>query len=1259
MADPVTIGAAVGWGMKAAGWIISPIISNLMKEGFSYLGFDTSKKLGQLEIKVLELELMLGLEAAQIYPHRNRLEPLLKNLRSAYYEAEDILDDVEYHRLKGQENGNMSDEAPSGISRKKLKKSLEKIENIINEAHRILPLLSLPNQGNVNKRQIVHANSRSPVTTATPPPVVIGREKDCDNIISMLHEHVSNVQPGSSNSVLCYSIIGIYGIAGSGKSTLAQLVCASEKKDKQEKKDGHFDLIMWVHVSQNFSVDTILTEMLEAATGKKCDRFNNLDTLEQKLEEALSGKRFLLVLDDIWYHNSENQHEQQKILTPLRVGKPGSKVLVTSRTEYALLALGALKCIPISDLDDNVFLKLFLHYALPLVNMDERDQRKLEVIGANIAKKLRRSPLAARTVGGQLQIRPNVDFWRDACNRDLLNETMGALWWSYQHLDEQSGYVYKLVLPSTISTLHHFQVLDFGNCMELVFSSEEDLSKLNSLRHVIVSPLFPLSIRHLGRLTSLQTMPPIKVERGEGYELQQLRRLNKLRGRLEIQGLENVESKEAAAEANLGAKECLQQLVLVWEDDNESCSPDVQEEVLEGLCPPMELESLEIKGYQGSSWDSLPDDMERLTSIKNLTLSHCYNILLLPALPKSLELLRVDGCSTELTSSCRTTGHPNWHKIKHIPRKYISVTTATPPPVVIGRENDRDNIIAMLHEDASNVQLGSSNGSLCYSIIGIHGIAGSGKSTLAQLVCASEKKDKKEKKDGHFDLIMWVHVSQNFSVDAILAEMLEAATGKKCGHFNNRDTLQQNLEEALDGKRFLLVLDDIWYYNVANIDQRKFEEIGADIAKMLRRSPLAARTVGGQLRIRPSIDFWRDTRNRGFSDETMGALWWSYRQLDEQVRQCFSYCSIFPRRHLFKRDELVTVAEGFIRTTNKGDDLEAVGRQYFDELVSSSFLMKQTGLFERMAGDLPPDVRHLFIEAYDDKMITERILEMGSLRTLIICVNNTEMMAEETVFETIFTGMRKLRVLRVEHFRAGMENKLSFPKSIDKLKHLRYFGFLTGCHFQQIFPSAITKLYHLQVLDFGSCGEIVFSSKEDLSKLVNLRHLISPQLLSIQNCDRLSSLQTIPTLTLEWKEVRYGLRQLKHLNNLRGKLIHIEGLRYVEGKNAAVVANLAAKERLKELVLHWSDMFNRCPVDVQEEVLEGLCPPTELEILEMNCYHGSRYPSWLVDQQNNGPKYLDRVTSVRSSPLGSIPERFTHLRSLRMRKCSWDSISTR
>jgi hypothetical protein len=49
MADPVTAAVAVGWGMKAAGWLASPIISELVKRG----GFDASKKLEELETKLL------------------------------------------------------------------------------------------------------------------------------------------------------------------------------------------------------------------------------------------------------------------------------------------------------------------------------------------------------------------------------------------------------------------------------------------------------------------------------------------------------------------------------------------------------------------------------------------------------------------------------------------------------------------------------------------------------------------------------------------------------------------------------------------------------------------------------------------------------------------------------------------------------------------------------------------------------------------------------------------------------------------------------------------------------------------------------------------------------------------------------------------------------------------------------------------------------------------------------------------------------
>lgn len=66
-------------------------------------------------------------------------------------------------------------------------------------------------------------------------------------------------------------------------------------------------------------------------------------------------------------------------------------------------------------------------------------------------------------------------------------------------------------------------------------------------------------------------------------------------------------------------------------------------------------------------------------------------------------------------------------------------TTGTPPTKVIGRDEDRDKIIAMLHDKEGDGQSNANSG-LCYSVVGIHGISGSGKTTLAQLVYEQGKK---------------------------------------------------------------------------------------------------------------------------------------------------------------------------------------------------------------------------------------------------------------------------------------------------------------------------------------------------------------------------------------------------------------------------------------------------------------------------------------------------------------------------------------
>ncbi|KAE8801811.1 Disease resistance protein RGA2 [Hordeum vulgare] len=213
-------------------------------------------------------------------------------------------------------------------------------------------------------------------------------------------------------------------------------------------------------------------------------------------------------------------------------------------------------------------------------------------------------------------------------------------------------------------------------------------------------------------LSSLQTLPVIfNVSNEQGYELKQLRDLNKLRGKLGIGGLENVKSKGQALQANLAAKK-LTELTL-------GCRK-VKADVLEGLCPSAGLKKLELWHFVGwrypdwmvgkqtggpkdlqelclsccsqpthasglaeafphlrvlnlyyCKWDALPGHMEHLTSLKELLMHGCYNIRSLPSLPQSLEEFVLTNGNKKFVKSCETVGHPNWEKIKDIPYKSI------------------------------------------------------------------------------------------------------------------------------------------------------------------------------------------------------------------------------------------------------------------------------------------------------------------------------------------------------------------------------------------------------------------------------------------------------------------------------------------------------------------------------------------------------------------------------------------------------------
>ncbi|XP_059633005.1 putative disease resistance protein RGA3 [Cornus florida] len=119
------------------------------------------------------------------------------------------------------------------------------------------------------------------------------------------------------------SIVALVGIGGLGKITLAQLVYNNENVTK------HFDFKMWVCVSDIFDVKLIAEKITGSAKGKMPENLL-MDKLQEMLSKEIDGKKYLLVLDDVW---NENRDEWLKLIDLLMGGSRGSKILVTSHAE--------------------------------------------------------------------------------------------------------------------------------------------------------------------------------------------------------------------------------------------------------------------------------------------------------------------------------------------------------------------------------------------------------------------------------------------------------------------------------------------------------------------------------------------------------------------------------------------------------------------------------------------------------------------------------------------------------------------------------------------------------------------------------------------------------------------------------------------------------------------------------------------------------------------------------------------------------------
>ncbi|XP_060672468.1 putative disease resistance RPP13-like protein 1 [Ziziphus jujuba] len=347
----------------------------------------------------------------------------LNELKHTVYNTEDLVYEIHTEALRCEIEGKphllsfFSTRSYAKQINQRIAKILDTLEYIVQQKD----LIGLKEVGRVE-------NKSSPRVSIIVPPLedesgIHGRDADKEAIVNLLLSVT-----GTVNKI---SVIPIVGMGGLGKTTLAKLAY------NDFRVNNLFDIKMWITVSDEFDVFMLTKTILEKVTSRTCSIEDQYD-LQLKLKEVLEGKKFLLVLDDVW---NENYDRWYALRSPLEFAACGSKIIVTTRSESIGSMMGNVPNHRLQVISDEDGWKLFAKHVFSNNNVEPSKYSDLEVIGKKIVEKCQGLPLAIISLGGLLRSKLNSKEWEKILKNDIWElidekkcDILPALWLSYYYL---------------------------------------------------------------------------------------------------------------------------------------------------------------------------------------------------------------------------------------------------------------------------------------------------------------------------------------------------------------------------------------------------------------------------------------------------------------------------------------------------------------------------------------------------------------------------------------------------------------------------------------------------------------------------------------------------------------------------------------------------------------------------------------------------------------------------------------------------------